>query len=410
MIGGSRRARWIAFGAAVALALLVSTLAMPLRVWRTGEVAVPPLSLVTGGAPSAPSARLWIDTDAACGAGRRVDPDDCFALLLLARTAPGRIVGVSAVGGNAPRPVVEATLRELMLKADADVPVHGEAAAAALSRALEQGPLTILALGPLTNVAAALRQRPDLVRNVERLIAVMGRRDGHLFHPSEGRGQGILFGHGPVFRDFNYAQDRQAAAEVLRSRVPVTMVPYEAARRLVVSATDLDSLAAAGAAAAWVASRSRLWLEYWRKDVGLDGFYPFDLVAAAFLLRPDMFRCAEVRWWIRPSPRPLAWLGVGDPLFVGLQEEQAWDARSAGGATYCPELRDGLHDWLLGAIRSGRAEARIPSAASSLPASAARTMEPPTKVAVPGLSPAPSHAQSGPNTTSRRPSSAISGA
>jgi hypothetical protein len=134
----NRPARWIALGAAVGLALLVSTLAMPVRLWRTGEAPVPPLSLVTGGAPSAPPARLWIDTDAACGAGRRVDPDDCFALLLLTRTAPRRIVGRSAVGGNAPLPVVEATLGELMTLADADVPVHGDAAAAALKRALEQ--------------------------------------------------------------------------------------------------------------------------------------------------------------------------------------------------------------------------------------------------------------------------------
>src|SRR5262249_10450919 len=298
----SRRARWIVFGAALGLALLASTLAMPVRLWRTGEAPAPPLALVTGSAPWAPPARLWIDTDAACGAGRRVDPDDCFAvLLLLARTAPRSIVGVSAVGGNAPRSVVEATLRDLMAKADADVPVYGEAAAAALGRALDQGRLTILALGALTNIAAALRERPELAHNVARLVAVMGRREGHLFHPSEGRGRGMLFGHGPVFRDFNYAQDPQGAEDVLRSGVPLTMVPYDAARRLVLSASDLDSLAAAGGASAWVASQSRQWLEYWRQDVGLDGFYPFDLVAAAFLLRPDMFRCADVRWWIRPA-------------------------------------------------------------------------------------------------------------
>lgn len=324
---------------------------MPVRLWRTGEPPVPPLALAAGAA-SAPSARLWIDTDAACGAGERVDPDDCFALLLLARAARGRIVGVSAVGGNAPLTVVESTLRKMMAQADAGISVHGEAdSAAALERALEQGPLTILALGPLTNIAAVLRERPDLARNVERLIAVMGRREGHLFHPSEARGRGTLLGHGPVFRDFNYAQKPQAAETVLRSGVPVTMVPYDAARRLMLGAADLDSLAAAGGAAAWVASRSRQWLEYWRKDIGIEGFYPFDLVAAAFLLRPDDFRCADVRWWIRAGPPPLAWLGVGDPLFVGLPQEQPEDARSAGAATYCPELRDGLRDWLLGAMR-----------------------------------------------------------
>lgn len=298
-------------------------------------------------------ARLWIDSDAACGSGARVDPDDCFAVLLLARAAPRLVVGVSAVGGNASLAVVESTLRELMAKTDASIAVHGAAdSAAALQRALEEGPLTLLALGPLTNIATALRQRPDLARNVTRLVAVMGRREGHLFHPSEARGHGMLFGHGPVFRDFNYAKDPEAAEAVLRSGVPVTMVPYEAARRLILSGADLDSFAAAGGAAAWVASRSHEWLEYWRQDVGLDGFYPFDLVAAAFLLRPEMFRCAAVRWWIRPRPRPLTWLGVGDPLFVGLEEEKkSREVRSTGPAIYCPELRDGLHDWVVQTLR-----------------------------------------------------------
>lgn len=104
-------------------------------------------------------------------------------------------------------------------------------ASEALIVALETGPLTILALGPLTNIAQALTARPDLVANIARLIAVMGRRQGHLFHPAEGEGHGILFGHGPVFRDFNFDQDREAAARVLtcRSRSCPTRLPARSA-------------------------------------------------------------------------------------------------------------------------------------------------------------------------------------
>jgi purine nucleosidase len=186
--------------------------------------------------------------------------------------------------------------------------VHsGAEAPAALRRGLEQGPLAVLALGPLTNIAAALRDRPDLAARVERLVVVMGRREGHLFHPSEGRGDGMLFGHGPVFRDFNYVQDRRAADEVLRLGAPLTMVPYEAARQVTLKRADLDSLAADGRAPAWVASRARGWQQYWQDDIGLDGFYPFDLVAAAGLLEPRFFECAAVRAWISPPPALAGW-------------------------------------------------------------------------------------------------------
>jgi hypothetical protein len=47
----------------------------------------------------------------------------------------------------------------------------------------------------------------------------------------------------------------------------------------------------------------------------------------------------------------LAWLGVAAPLFVGLQEEEPRDTRSAGALKYCPEVRGDLRDWLLRSMR-----------------------------------------------------------
>jgi len=357
-----RRARWIGLAIALVAVLLLSTLAIPIRVWRTGELPVVPLPLGKGG-PS--TDRIWVDTDAACGAGPRVDPDDCFALLLLSRLAGTRIVGISTVFGNAPLQVVDDTVRDFVAEANqngrAPPPVYRGAANPlsespssvekrahdALRDALQQGPLTILALGPLTNIAASVHGRPDLAANIARLVIVMGRRQGHLFHPSEGRGKGILFGHGPVFRDFNYAQDRRAAELVIAMGIPLTMVPYEAARNVMLTDADLRALATAGAAAAWVASRARGWLRYWNEDIGRDGFYPFDLVASAYVLQPEMFGCASVRSWISPAPPLLAWFGVPDALFVGLASEQPERVRTAAAAIYCPGVHENMHPWLM---------------------------------------------------------------
>jgi len=169
--------------------------------------------------------------------------------------------------------------------------------------ALERGPLTILALGPLTNIAAALRERPELRKNVARLIAVMGRRPGHLFHPAEGAGGGVLFGHGPVFRDFNFALDPDAAAQVLAMKLPMSFVPYDAARGIELTAADLDRLEAS---LPWIVQRSRGWIDYWRADIGRAGFYPFDLIAAAYVVEPTLLRCTRVR----------AWVGEDDALFL----------------------------------------------------------------------------------------------
>lgn len=312
----------IVLGAALLVAVL---LALPVREWRTGEVALERLK------PSQPAAtpvdrRIWIDSDAACGTGAHRDPDDCLALLLLLHADEVQVAGISTVFGNAPlaqtidvtRRLVGLVARDTGARAldvaagcatssdDAACPADQTPAIAALAAALRAAPLTLLALGPLTNVAAVLRAHPELKSRIERIVAVMGRRPGHRFHPSEGARGGsspMLFGHGPIFSDFNVAQDRTAVRDVLNTGVPITLVPYDVGRRVVLGPRDLDRIAAVGSAGAWVAAASRDWLHYWEEDVGIKGFYPFDLVAAARLLLPARFTCAQVHAWLGRDPQ-----------------------------------------------------------------------------------------------------------
>jgi purine nucleosidase len=358
-----RRIPRLARGAAAVplLLALVALLSFVISVpgWPTGERKSAPLDLVRGGPPVTMPRRIWIDADAACGHGSRTDADDCFAMLVLLR-APGiEVVGIATVHGNAPVDVSQRIVHELVARMghDRTPPVHrGSASAsptapapahAALRDALAAGPLTIVALGPLTNVAAALRGRPDLARNVGRLVTVMGRRPGHLFHPSEGRASRILFGHGPVFRDFNFDKDRAAAAEILALGLPVTLVPYEAARYVILSAGDLALLDAAGGAPAWVASRARGWLAFWADVVGLDGFYPFDALAAAYALEPALFDCAETAAWVATDRKLWGRLLSPEALLVGIERERAEKPRASAKAVYCPRISPRLHAWLM---------------------------------------------------------------
>ena len=102
---------------ALAFALVVlamTSFAIPVPIWRTGELSVPPLPIDEGGPAVTMPKRVWIDTDAACGHGRTTDPDDCFAILLLAQAAGLEIVGISTVFGNAPLDITDRTTRDLM--------------------------------------------------------------------------------------------------------------------------------------------------------------------------------------------------------------------------------------------------------------------------------------------------------
>lgn len=302
--------------------------------------------------------RIWVDTDAACGATPRTDPDDCLAILWLASRGVV-ITGLSTSFGNAPGDVVADRVAGLVAQMAADrlpvppvfkgygTPPDPSAArppgVAALQAELKAGPLTILALGPLTNLAAALKGRPDLQRNVTRIVAVMGHRPGHLFHPTEGKGSGALLNHGPIFRDLNVSVDPDAVETILALHLPVTLIPYDAARATLITAADLDSLARQGPPHRWVVQTTRDWLTFWNDDVGLPGFYPFDWIAAAYLTDPALFNCAAVtarmtrEWsfWIRPRSSLLA-------------ETPAITGRASGAdVLYCPETSGSLHKVLM---------------------------------------------------------------
>ena len=324
--------RIAAVAAAVLVAAALFTFALPIEGWRTGDQGLAPLDSVPEAATPPFPRRVWIDTDAACGHSARTDPDDCFAIALLLRSPEIDVVGISTVAGNASREVVDATTRALLTQRGFAVLPTTE-----LKVALEQGPLTILALGPLTNIAAVLREHPKLRKNVSRLVAVMGRRPGHLFHPAEGAGGGMLFGHGPVFRDFNFALDPGAAAQVLAINLPVSFVPYDAARGIELTAADLDRMESS---LPRIVERSRGWLDYWRTHIGRAGFYPFDLLAAAYVVEPTLLRCTPVR----------AWVGEDHTLFWAPQALLV-EPDAKGAALYCGRARDDANGRIMAFFR-----------------------------------------------------------
>lgn len=296
---------------------------------------------------SAAPQRVWIDTDAACGAPGRVDPDDCFALAALARNEDIEIVGISTVFGNAgiesTDTITRALAFEIAWETGRLLQVHRGAASPfsppvlretdatqALARALEEGPLTLVALGPLTNLADLFSARPDLADNVTNAVAVMGKREGHAFHPAEGATGGVLFGHGPLFRDFNLCEDAEAARLLATLDIAVTLLPYELARQVEITSQDLAVLTASTGAVSWVAERSKAWLAFWQEDVGRDGFYPFDLLAAEYLATPDRFDCALEPARIATDRKSYGALMPQTGLLVG--EAQA---AATHNVTYC---------------------------------------------------------------------------
>ena len=244
---------------------------------------------------------IWIDADPACGLGMTDDVDDCWALVAAIRSSDLRVLGVSTVFGNVSVEEATVTTQTLfhaitMYEPSLTVPeVHQGAkrritpgvdiplAVTELETALTQRSMTILALGPLTNVAIVLTHRPDLIPRIKAIVAVAGQRPGQVFR----------VGSNPIlhFHDLNVAKDPDSFDIVLRSGVPIHLIPFELGRQVVVTRTDLATLKDHGYLNAWIAKRSTAWLDFWERVLGAHGFAPFDTLAVAYVVDPRQFSC-----------------------------------------------------------------------------------------------------------------------
>lgn len=262
--------------------------------------------------------RVWIDTDPAITAGNG-EVDDAFALIQAFRSPELDIVGVSAVFGNTDIDHTFAMAREIVKRANrTDIPVYrgnghdgdriANEATSALMQALDQGPLTILALGPLSTIAAALGQSDAPIGNVEEIIFVGGRREGLEFRATSTQKK--------PFRDMNFECDAAAASELLALGVPMTLAGWEVCGKMWLTPDDLDRLRDEGdACAQWLAASARKWQADWQRNFTAPGFTPFDTLAVGWLLMPDAY--ASHRWPTRvyhDGDRPLF---VADPGYDG---------------------------------------------------------------------------------------------
>ena len=239
---------------------------------------------------------VWIDTDPSIGLPCH-EADDGFALIQAFRSPELRIRGVSASYGNAPLSKTARIAREIVEQFGASAGVTADhlfaganfredlgqatAATAALRAALQERPLTYLALAPLTNLATLLTLHPELAARIERIIFVGARSPGRRFtagnwNPYE-------------FTDGNYHKDNRAAGVVLRAGIPLTLVPVELALQMPLLPAELRWLGREGGAEGrYLARKANLWMWFWRLGFLTGGAMVFDSFAVLAATHPHL--------------------------------------------------------------------------------------------------------------------------
>jgi inosine-uridine nucleoside N-ribohydrolase len=139
------------------------------------------------------------------------------------------------------------------------------------------GDVTIVAMGPLSNVAAVLQAQPDLAALIGHLIILGGTVAGP--------------GNITAAAEFNFYCDAEAARDVFRSPVTKTLVPIDVSSRIQFGYDMLERLPDGDSRTGQLLRKILPGaFRSYRQQLGVEGIHLHDAVALVAAMRPELFK------------------------------------------------------------------------------------------------------------------------
>jgi purine nucleosidase len=292
--------------------------------------------------------KIIIDTDPG--------QDDAVAILLaLASPEDVTVLGITCVAGNVPlalttrnaRIVCElAGRRDVSVYAGCDRPlmrklvtaehVHGRTGLDGIElpdptmpladghavdfiidmvRSHDAGTVTLVPIGPLTNIAAALHRAPDIAPRIQEIV-LMG---------------GAYFEVGNITpaAEFNIYVDPEAAKIVLGAGIPTTIMPLDVTHSALTTRARVEAFRALpNAVGPAVASWTDFFERFDKEKYGSEGAPLHDPCTIAYLIRPELFTGRHINVEIETS----------SPLTLGMTVADWW--RVSGRTPNATFMRD----------------------------------------------------------------------
>jgi purine nucleosidase len=247
--------------------------------------------------------------------------DDVVALIMALRSPDVRVAAITTVAGNvpveqatrnvlytvelsgAPAPVYAGAARPLLQELETAQWFHGKdglgdhgylpksrraetahAVDAIIQTVLANQGIEIVTLGPLTNLALAIRREPKLVLAIGRCV-VMG-------------GAPCSEGNVTPAAEFNIWVDPEAAKMVFRAGLPIEMVGWHLCRgTAALNTRDIEKVLAVGTPLAEFVIRSNsVAAEAYRVQTGETGISLPDPIAMAIALRPELCSSSSMHY------------------------------------------------------------------------------------------------------------------
>ncbi|WP_158794136.1 nucleoside hydrolase [Granulicella sp. L60] len=325
-------------------------------------IAKPTLFVQTAGSNSlgvTKATRVIIDTDPGV--------DDAFALMLALQSPELKVEAVTAVAGNLPLGITLPNALRLVEICDrADIPVAGGAAAPLIRRQVtaasahgenglggvelpepkitpvkehaadlicrianqSPGEVTLIGLGPLTNIALALRADPTLSKAVKGIVLMGGSLSGGNVTPAA---------------EFNFYVDPEAASIVFNSGIPITMVGLDVTRKVELTESYIRQLEAGKNKPSQAAARiARAIMATYKKHGQNGGPTLHDPLAVSALIRPNILTFEDYQVKIETTGTITAGESVGwkrDPINYAAALENIGPSSTKSEGTFTPNTK-----------------------------------------------------------------------
>lgn len=290
--------------------------------------------------------KIIIDTDPG--------QDDAVAILLALASPELDVLGITTVAGNVPLSLTTKNARIVCeLAGKTDIPVfagcdrpigrdlvtaehvHGKTGLDGISlpdpqmpiqdqhavdfiietvQQTESNTVTLCPLGPLTNIATAVKNAPEIAEQIEQIV-LMG---------------GAYFEVGNITpaAEFNIYVDPEAADIVFKSGIPLVVLPLDVTHKALTTRARVEAFRQLGKVGEAVASWTDFFERFDKEKYGSLGAPLHDPTVIAYLLRPDLFtgrfinveietqsqltRGMTVADWWRVTDRPANATFIGD--------------------------------------------------------------------------------------------------
>jgi inosine-uridine nucleoside N-ribohydrolase len=262
--------------------------------------------------------------------------DDAFALLLALRSPEVQVEAITAVAGNVPLSLtLPNALRLVEIAGRSDVPVAGGASSPLVRKLVDAsyahgnnglagvsfpapriepvkdraadlicrmvranaGAISIIGIGPLTNIALALREDPEIASMIHSIVLMGGSLSGGNVTPAA---------------EFNFYVDPEAASIVFGSGIPIRMVGLDVTRQVELTQRHIEKLQAASGPVSEAAVRiGNSALQMQRAASSAGRMHLHDPLAVSCLIDPDIVTFEDYHVAIETSGTITAGESVG---------------------------------------------------------------------------------------------------